>query len=173
MTQPATGRPAGEVAVRSRRFMALLESSNLLSGVGHGITGVALPWLVLERTGSPGCRRRRRCGDCRPLVAVALLSGTVVGLSYLNGPGRAGVLIAAVGASGTLVGTGTAFVVAAACAALLRGLPGSGRPDSATKPDGLWRGTARVLGSSGGSASCDPSPSWSCSSSRSTTRSRA
>lgn len=223
MTRPSAQQTH---VARSRRFIVLLQASNLLSGVGNGITGVALPWLILERTGSPAAAGVVAAATALPLVAVALLSGTVVDLvgrratavvsdllsaasilliplvdalggltvltlaalavlgalfdpagasareamlpeaarragwtldrangvhetvfniSWLVGPGVGGLLIAAVGASGALVGTGLAFVVAALAAWLLRGLPGSGRPDIETKPDGLWRGTAEGL----------------------------
>lgn len=213
--------------VRSPRHFVLLQGSNLLSGMGNGITGVALPWLILERTGSAAAAGVVAAATALPLVVVALVSGTVVDLvgrratavvsdllsavsilliplvdaldgltvgtlavlavlgalfdpagaaaresmlpeaarragwsldrangvhetvfnvSWLIGPGVGGFLIAAVGASGALVGTGVAFVIAAIGAALLRGLPDSGRPDAATRPDGLWRGTREGLG---------------------------
>ena len=35
-----------------RRPILLLESSTLISAVGNGVMMVALPWLVIERTGS-------------------------------------------------------------------------------------------------------------------------
>ncbi len=70
---------------------------------------------------------------------------TLFGLSFLIGPGVGGLLIATVGASGALIGTGIGFLIAAACVALLRGLPGSGRPDHAERPDGIWRGTREGL----------------------------
>lgn len=212
---------------RSSRFILLLQASNLLSGIGNGITGVALPWLILERTGSPAAAGVVAAATALPLVAVSLVSGTVVDLvgrrataivsdllsatsilliplvdalgsltvatlaalavlgalfdpagaaareamlpeavrragwtldrgngvhetvfnvSWLVGPGIGGFLIAAIGASGALVGTGVAFVVAAVGAAMLRGLPNSGPPDVSTRPDGLWRGTREGVG---------------------------
>jgi MFS family permease len=70
---------------------------------------------------------------------------TVYGLAYLVGPGLGGLLIATVGASGALVGTGVAFVFAAASILPLRGLPGVGRPPHETRPRGMWRGTAEGL----------------------------
>ena len=69
----------------------------------------------------------------------------VYGLAFLAGPGLAGVLIALWGASYTLVATGVAFVLAAACALPLRRLPGAGRPPEETRPSGLLRGTVEGL----------------------------
>jgi MFS family permease len=69
----------------------------------------------------------------------------VFGLAFLVGPGVGGLLITTVGASGALAGTGVTFLVAAASVVLLRGLPDSGRPARATRPDGLWSGTVEGL----------------------------
>jgi MFS family permease len=49
--------------------------------VGNGITTVALPWLVLERTGSAAAAGLVAAGTALPLVLVALVSGTVVDLA--------------------------------------------------------------------------------------------
>lgn len=213
-------------APRSRRPMLLLETATFMSGVGNGIASVALPWLILERTGSAAAAGVVAAATALPLLFTALLSGTVIdlvgrrrtaiasdllsalsvlaiplvdslggltvatlaglavlgavfdpagaaaresmlpetaqragwtldrangvhetlfGLSFLIGPGVGGLLIATVGASGALIGTGIGFLVAAGCVALLRGLPGSGRPDHAERPDGIWRGTREGL----------------------------
>jgi MFS family permease len=212
--------------VRERRSVGLLEVATLVSGVGNGITSVALPWLVLERTGSAAYAGIVAAATALPLVLVALFSGTVVdlvgrrrtaiasdllsavsvlaipvvdavgsleitvlavlavlgalfdpagasareamlpeaagragwtldransihetvyGLAFLVGPGLGGLLIATVGASGALVGTGVAFLVAAACVVPLRHLPGAGRPPHHTRPDGVWSGTLEGL----------------------------
>jgi MFS family permease len=212
--------------VRERRSVGLLEVATLVSGVGNGITSVALPWLVLERTGSAAYAGIVAAATALPLVLVALFSGTVVdlvgrrrtaiasdllsavsvlaipvvdavgsleitvlavlavlgalfdpagasareamlpeaagragwtldransihetvyGLAFLVGPGLGGLLIATVGASYALVGTGVAFLVAAACVVPLRGLPGAGRPPRHTRPDGMWSGTMEGL----------------------------
>jgi len=32
--------------------IALLETTNLLSGMSNGVVTIAIPWLVLQRTGS-------------------------------------------------------------------------------------------------------------------------
>jgi MFS family permease len=220
--------PAGadRAVVRERRSLALLELATLVSGIGNGITTVALPWLVLERTGNAAYAGIVAAATALPLVAVALVSGTVVdvvgrrrtaivsdvlsavsvlaiplvdalgslditllallavlgalfdpagasareamlpeaaarsgwtldrangvhetvyGVSFLIGPGLGGLLIATVGASGALLGTGVAFLLAALCVVPLRGLPGAGRPPQATRPDSVWRGTLEGL----------------------------
>lgn len=66
---------------------------------------------------------------------------TVFGMAYLVGPGVGGLLIATLGASEALIGTGVGFVVAAFCAIPLRALPGAGRPPRDMRPKGLWHGT--------------------------------
>lgn len=65
---------------RLRRNIVLLESATFLSGVGNGIAVVALPWLVLERTGSATMAGVVAAATAVPLVLVALVSGTVVDL---------------------------------------------------------------------------------------------
>lgn len=209
-----------------RRSLVFLESATFVSGVGNGITSVALPWLVLERTGSAAMAGVVAAATAVPLIVTALVSGTVVdlvgrrrtaivsdvlsavsvlliplidafdllgvvllvvlavlgslfdpagaaareamlpeaagqagwtldrangvhetvfALAYLIGPGVGGLLIATAGASRALIGTGTAFVIAAASALPLRGLPGAGRPPREARPQGLWRGTLEGL----------------------------
>jgi MFS family permease len=221
MTAIAAGR-----GTRTRRDVVLLEGATFVSGVGNGITSVALPWLVLERTGSAATAGVVAAATAVPLVLVALFSGTVVdlvgrrrtaivsdvlsalsvltiplvdslgllsvgalvalavlgalfdpagasaresmlpeaagragwtldrangihetvfGLSFLVGPGLGGLLVATVGASGALVGTGVAFLLAALAVVPLRGLPGAGRPPHDARPESLWRGTLEGL----------------------------
>ena len=55
----------------------LLEASTLLSSTGNGITIVALPWLVLERTGSPTAAGVVAAATALPLLAGSLLAGTL------------------------------------------------------------------------------------------------
>ena len=58
-------------------FVAL-EGSTLLSGLGNGVAMVAIPWLVLDLTGSAG--RRWHCRPRHRLAAAlsSLFSGTIV-----------------------------------------------------------------------------------------------
>ncbi|MEZ5178316.1 MAG: MFS transporter [Acidimicrobiales bacterium] len=49
-----------------------------MSGAGNGAALVVLPWLVLERTGSPGSAGLLAAVTALPLLASSLFSGTVV-----------------------------------------------------------------------------------------------
>ena len=68
------------MAVRRRRPLALLEAATLVSGTGNGVATVALPWLVLERTGSATATGMVAAGTALPLLLSSLFSGTVVDL---------------------------------------------------------------------------------------------
>jgi MFS family permease len=70
--------PAADPPVPHRSSLVLLELSTLVSGIGNGITVVALPWLVLERTGNAAYAGIVAAATALPLVLVALFSGTVV-----------------------------------------------------------------------------------------------
>jgi MFS family permease len=201
----------------------LLEASTLLSSTGNGITTVALPWLVLERTGSPTATGVVAAATALPLLAGSLLAGMLVdtlgrrrvawladaasalsaaaiplidatggltvpvlvalavlgalfdpagltaretllpaaadaaqwrlirvngvheavfGLAYLVGPGIGGVLIAAVGAPGTMWASAAAFAVSVGLVACVR-VPGAGRPRR--RPRRVWRATGEGL----------------------------
>ena len=63
-----------------RRPLALLEAATLVSGTGNGVATVALPWLVLERTGSATATGMVAAGTALPLLLSSLFSGTVVDL---------------------------------------------------------------------------------------------
>ncbi len=58
--------------------LLLLEASTLLSGAGNGAVMVVLPWLVLERTGSPGAAGLLAAASALPLFGSSLLSGAIV-----------------------------------------------------------------------------------------------
>lgn len=226
LQSPAIGPVPGHdraVARRRRTPLVLLEASTLLSSTGNGITIVALPWLVLERTGSPTATGVVAAATALPLLAGSLLAGmladtlgrrrvawladaasalsagaiplidatggltvpvlvalavlgalfdpagltaretllpaaaeaaqwrlirvngvheAVFGLAYLVGPGIGGVLIAAVGAPGTLWASAGAFTVSVGLVACVR-VPGAGRPPQ--RPHGVWRATGEGL----------------------------
>jgi MFS family permease len=55
-----------------------LETATLLSGTGNAVVGVALPWLILERTGSPTAAGVVAAATALPMLASALFSGTLV-----------------------------------------------------------------------------------------------
>lgn len=58
----------------------LLETATLLSGIGNAVAMVALPWLVLERTGDPSAAGIVGAATALPLLASSLFSGTLVDL---------------------------------------------------------------------------------------------
>ena len=60
--------------------LVVLETSTLLSASGNAAATVVLPWLVLERTGSPGSAGVLAAATAIPLLASSLFSGTVVDL---------------------------------------------------------------------------------------------
>jgi len=74
---------AGSVVDGARRRWAplgLLEGATLLSGTGNGVAFVALPWLVLERTGSAAAAGLIAAATALPLAVSGLVSGTIVDL---------------------------------------------------------------------------------------------
>lgn len=68
------------VGLKSTRLLPFLavEAATLLSGIGNGISMVALPWLVLELTGSATAAGTLAALTAIPTMAAALLSGTIV-----------------------------------------------------------------------------------------------
>jgi MFS family permease len=63
---------------RTRVPFVLLEGGTLLSAAGNGAAEVVLPWLVLERTGSPGSAGLLAAATAVPLLVASVFSGTVV-----------------------------------------------------------------------------------------------
>ncbi|HSK25737.1 MAG TPA: MFS transporter, partial [Jiangellales bacterium] len=68
----------------------------------------------------------------------------VWGVAFLLGPGVGGVLIATVGAVGTLWVTAAGFALSLVMVSLVR-LPGAGTPLPRDRPAGIWRGTREGL----------------------------
>lgn len=56
---------------------AFLEASVVFSGAGNGVASVAIPWLVLERTGDPAAAGVVGAATALPLLASSLFSGAV------------------------------------------------------------------------------------------------
>ncbi len=56
---------------------AYLEASVIISGAGNGVSAVAIPWLVLERTGDPAAAGIVGAATALPLLASSLFSGAV------------------------------------------------------------------------------------------------
>ncbi len=56
----------------------LLEAAVVTSGAGNGIASVAIPWLILERTGDPVAAGLVGAATALPLLLSSLFSGAVV-----------------------------------------------------------------------------------------------
>ena len=65
-------------AGRNRGPILLLESSTLISAVGNGVMLVALPWLVIEQTGSAGAAGLVSAVALLPLLVSSVFAGTLV-----------------------------------------------------------------------------------------------
>ncbi|MCU0309118.1 MAG: MFS transporter [Thermoleophilia bacterium] len=66
---------------RRRSPFLLLEGATLLSGAGNGVAIVALPWLILERTGSASYAALVAAATALPLLVSSLFSGTIVDIA--------------------------------------------------------------------------------------------
>jgi len=64
--------------LRSYRPIITLECAVIASGAGNGIAMVAIPWLVLERTGQPIVAGIVGAATALPLLISSLLSGSLV-----------------------------------------------------------------------------------------------
>ncbi|MFC0005183.1 MFS transporter [Micromonospora siamensis] len=78
--RPEAGNTMTTDGTRRRTPLVLLEAATLLSGAGNGVATVALPWLVLERTGSATAAGVVAAATALPLLVSSLFSGTVVDL---------------------------------------------------------------------------------------------
>lgn len=56
----------------------MLESAVIASGAGNGVAAIAIPWLVLERTGQPIAAGIVGAATALPLLLSSLFSGSVV-----------------------------------------------------------------------------------------------
>lgn len=59
-------------------MLLLLEGAVLASGIGNGVSAVAIPWLVLERTGHATAAGLVGTATALPLLLSALFSGSLV-----------------------------------------------------------------------------------------------
>ena len=64
--------------LKGRSPVVLLEMANITSGVGNGIVMVVLPWLVLERTGSPAAAGLLAALSTIPALIVIPLVGAAI-----------------------------------------------------------------------------------------------
>ncbi|MFG3703138.1 MFS transporter [Micromonospora sp. NPDC047670] len=104
---------------RRRTPLLLVEAATLLSGIGNGVATVALPWLVLERTGSATAAGVVAAATALPLLLSSLVSGTVVDLlgrrrTALASDALSAVSVAAIPALDALVGLNLGWIVALA-----------------------------------------------------------
>lgn len=78
--RPAPLAPAGGALSREAglRPLVQVELATLLSGIGNAVAGVALPWIVLERTGSAAAAGLVAAAAAVPMLATSLLAGTLV-----------------------------------------------------------------------------------------------
>ncbi len=71
--------PIGAISIHRGRSAAWsVIASTLLSGLGNAVVAVAVPWLVLERTGSAALAGTVAAASFGPLVVSALLGGALV-----------------------------------------------------------------------------------------------
>lgn len=104
---------------RRRTPLLLVEAATLLSATGNGVAIVALPWLVLERTGSATAAGVVAAASGLPLLLSSLFSGTVVDLlgrrrTALVSDALSAVSVAAIPLVDTLVGLNLGWIVALA-----------------------------------------------------------
>ena len=69
-----------------RRSLLALIAAEVISSFGSLMTLVALPWFVLETTGSPEKMGVVLAAEAAPLVLFAIPSGRLAGGSALAGP---------------------------------------------------------------------------------------
>ncbi|MFG3710728.1 MFS transporter [Micromonospora sp. NPDC047730] len=104
---------------RRRTPLLLVEAATLLSGIGNGVSTVALPWLVLERTGSATAAGLVAAATALPLLLSSLVSGTVVDLlgrrrTALVSDALSAVSVAAIPVVDALLGLNVGWIVALA-----------------------------------------------------------
>jgi len=100
------------------RPFLLVESATLISGMGNGISLVALPWLVLELTGKATAAGIVAAAMAVPLVVSSVFSGTVVDMLGLRATSMASDLASALAVAAIPVLNLTGNLSVAAVAAL-------------------------------------------------------
>ncbi len=76
---PDRSDPPEESAVLARRRQAvLLQTANLLAGMANGVVTVVIPWLVIERTGSPAAAGMVAALSALPGIVVSPFVGALV-----------------------------------------------------------------------------------------------
>lgn len=64
--------------LKGRAPVVLLEAANITSGIGNGVVMVVLPWLVLEKTGSPAAAGLLAALSTLPALIVIPLVGAAI-----------------------------------------------------------------------------------------------
>lgn len=64
--------------LRGRRDLVLLEAANVLGGVSNAVVMVVIPWLILERTGSPAAAGLAGALAALPGIVVSPVAGVLV-----------------------------------------------------------------------------------------------
>ena len=77
---PAPSVTFGDERLRSWRPLVALEAATLVSATGNGVALVALPWVVLDLTGSAADVGLVAAVSAVPLVLSAFVAGTIVDL---------------------------------------------------------------------------------------------
>ncbi len=70
-------RVSSESGFVTRTPFVFLEASVVFSGAGNGVASVAIPWLVLERTGDPAAAGIVGAATALPLLASSVFSGAL------------------------------------------------------------------------------------------------
>ena len=78
MREMAQIEPATPVLPSRRRPLYALVSANFISNIGNGITGLAIPWFVLESTGSASRTGVTAFFALLPMVIAAAFGGALV-----------------------------------------------------------------------------------------------
>lgn len=90
MTIEVAARPASVPppwpSDRQRTPLIALPGANAVSLFGNHLTGLAIPWFVLETTGSPTRTGLVAFAGLVPTVLVAILGGALVDRSAFGGP---------------------------------------------------------------------------------------
>lgn len=70
--------PSSVRLLAGRRDLVLLEAANLLGGVSNAVVMVVVPWLILERTGSPAAAGLAGALAALPGIVVSPVAGVLV-----------------------------------------------------------------------------------------------
>ena len=78
MVQPSTETPNRRPTAANRLPLIAMLTATAISGAGNAMTRLAIPWFVLETTGSASRTGIAGAAEAAPLVIAGLLGGTLV-----------------------------------------------------------------------------------------------